>query len=144
MIDIMKVCRDALQVSSNTYMRCSTHIKLGASEIANSENSVLKKAIRFKEYDELDQDMDHYEVKMLQMHKVISKLVTNPIQIATDNPISTEIDNNDHSDDCMEIEETIHPDTNPIPNPNPVPLSCINNMTPYSTPTIVNCTHEHD
>ena len=138
MIDIMKVCRDALQVSSNTYMRCSTHIKLGASEIANSENSVLKKAIRFKEYDELDQDMDHYEVKMLQMHKVISTLVTIPAQIATDNTISTEIDkdNNDHSDDCMEIEETIHPDTNPIPNPNPVLLSRINNTTPYSTPTI--------
>ena len=71
-IEVMTTCKEALQISAKMYMKCSTYIKLGAVEIANNENSVIKRAIRFKEYDDLEQDMDHFQSKMLCMHQSIA------------------------------------------------------------------------
>ena len=70
---VASTCHSATSTASRLYMKCSTHIKLGAKEIANNENSVLKKAIRFKEFDNLQDDMDHFDQNMLDMHKEIAK-----------------------------------------------------------------------
>ena len=52
-------------------MRSSTYIKVGAKEKAHNENAVLKRAVKFKEYDDLESEMDHFDSDMLDMYKVI-------------------------------------------------------------------------
>ena len=84
LIDTVSTCKKALQLSSNMYMRCSTYIKLGAVEIASNENSILKRAIKFKEYEDLEEEMDHFQSDMLVMHKSIAKVLKRrPIKTPT-------------------------------------------------------------
>ena len=69
--DILSICLSTVESSSRYYMRCSTYIKQGAKEIANNENAVLKRAVKFTEYHDLESDMDHFDPIMLDMYKKI-------------------------------------------------------------------------
>ena len=69
--NLLNITIDTNNKSSRLYMRCSTYIKLGATEIAHNENAVLKRAIKFNEYDDLESEMDHFDQSILDMFKII-------------------------------------------------------------------------
>ena len=68
----MDICNTTNTDSLRLYMRCSTYVKLGAREIAHNENMVLKRAVKFNEFDDLDSEMDHFDPSLLDMFKIIN------------------------------------------------------------------------
>ena len=72
--EVLSITKNTNSKASRLYMRCSTYIKLGASEIAHNENAVMKRAVKFEEYDDIESEMDHYDPWMLSNYKVLSKI----------------------------------------------------------------------
>jgi hypothetical protein len=89
-VKLLDIALDTNNQSSRLYMKCSTYIKLGAESIAHNENGVLKRAVRFSEYDDLDSEMDHYDTSLLEMYKIINyHNLTPPPKTSTDHTKSS-------------------------------------------------------
>ena len=115
MKDIISICVSTVNSSSRLYMRCNTYIKLGAKEIAHNENAVLKRAVKFNEFKDLDSDMDHCDPKMLEMYKKLV-YIHRALQTPTLPPI--QIDNEDRRPNLSWIVTTTSIDTNSTVTPN--------------------------
>ena len=107
---LVDVCKESNSLSQKLYVKCSTHVKSTAIEIAHRENSFLKRAIKFKEISDLDEVMFHYKPNMLRMYLLILHKLPMPVLL-----------NDTDSDTIMECES-------PSIKQNPIVTPVTNNL----------------
>ena len=74
-VELTKICINSNKIAKLLYMKSSTYIKLGADTIAVEQIGFLKRSIMFKEVDDLEEVMDHYDKRMLVMQTRICNMI---------------------------------------------------------------------
>ena len=129
--ELTSICVESNTVSSTHYMKSSTYVKCGAKEIATNENSSIKRAIKFKETNDLSESLDHFTPRMLEMHKILHYAVNYYRQEKSDKDTCTQ-SNVDRCNTVTTSNDTVNEvpeSTTPIsPQHSPIPPSSLNSM----------------
>ena len=74
-VALTKICTNSNKIAKLLYMKSSTYLKQGADTIALEQVGFLKRSIMFKEVDDLEEVMDHYDKRMLIMQTNIYNMI---------------------------------------------------------------------
>ena len=116
-LESCRICHDSSRKAQRLFMRCSTYIKLGAKEIAHNEYAFLKRSVKFREVDDLKNEMEHYHDCMLPMQQSLFDIQNKCSSSSTNDDIVMEIDDIEHIQDFQPQTVPPHQSSQPVVAP---------------------------